>query len=291
MMEDEDIDINSERSQRNWDDIIPEEQRKRMEEEERQKELEEIYLLPRMRNCAKQVKPVRQCRLWCAMECSPLQSPRPTLLSCVHRSASMPVKAGRTGAAGTRAPTATLPQTGRGQRREAALGPFPERTSRASATLRSAGVLTPSVSLQPTALSAVYRVTDSELFTGSSRVTRSLEAPWKGTLHHISLFLIMNKTPQLCLIRLASPPRLDAIARDAELVDKSEHDLKRLAETVHNGCVRTLRENPCGPEKSSGNKQLSTCILRTEWLIKHDSPSTNWCFPTAVTHQEAGGGR
>ncbi|MEQ2227459.1 transcriptional regulator [Ilyodon furcidens] len=47
--------------------------------------------------------------------------------------------------------------------------------------------------------------------------------------------------------------RLDAIARDAELVDKSEHDLNRLAETVHNGCVRTLRENPCGPEKTSGN--------------------------------------
>lgn len=46
--------------------------------------------------------------------------------------------------------------------------------------------------------------------------------------------------------------RLDAIARDAELVDKSEHDLKRLAETVHNGCLKTLRENPCGPEKTSG---------------------------------------
>lgn len=55
VMEDEDIDIDSERSQRSWDDIIPEEQRRRMEEEERQKELEEIYLLPRMRNCAKQV--------------------------------------------------------------------------------------------------------------------------------------------------------------------------------------------------------------------------------------------
>lgn len=55
MMEEEEIDIDSERSQRSWDDIIPEEQRRRMEEEERQKELEEIYLLPRMRNCAKQV--------------------------------------------------------------------------------------------------------------------------------------------------------------------------------------------------------------------------------------------
>uniref|UniRef100_A0A1A8PUQ2 Si:dkey-117m1.4 n=1 Tax=Nothobranchius pienaari TaxID=704102 RepID=A0A1A8PUQ2_9TELE len=49
--------------------------------------------------------------------------------------------------------------------------------------------------------------------------------------------------------------RLDAIARDAELVEKSEHDLKRLAETVHNGCVRTLRENPCGPEKTSGGRR------------------------------------
>lgn len=55
MMDDEDLDLDSERSQRSWDDIIPEEQRRRMEEEERQKELEEIYMLPRMRNCAKQV--------------------------------------------------------------------------------------------------------------------------------------------------------------------------------------------------------------------------------------------
>lgn len=55
MMEEEELDMDSERSQRSWDDIIPEEQRRRMEEEERQKELEEIYLLPRMRNCAKQV--------------------------------------------------------------------------------------------------------------------------------------------------------------------------------------------------------------------------------------------
>lgn len=55
MMEEEEIEIDSERSHRGWDNIIPEEQRRRMEEEERQKELEEIYLLPRMRNCAKQV--------------------------------------------------------------------------------------------------------------------------------------------------------------------------------------------------------------------------------------------
>lgn len=55
MMEEEEIDMDTERNVKNWDDIIPEEQRRRLEEEERQKELAEIYLLPRMRKCAKQV--------------------------------------------------------------------------------------------------------------------------------------------------------------------------------------------------------------------------------------------
>lgn len=60
MMDDEEMDMDPERGQKNWDDIIPEEQRRRLEEEERQKELEEIYMLPRMRNCAKQVSPEQQ---------------------------------------------------------------------------------------------------------------------------------------------------------------------------------------------------------------------------------------
>lgn len=68
-----------------------------------------------------------------------------------------------------------------------------------------------------------------------------------------------NNLPQSAQ-HMWSSLRLDAIARDAELVDKSEHDLKRLAETVHNGCVRTLRENPCGQEKTSGNHT-------DQWLI------------------------
>lgn len=54
MMEEEDMDTDA--NQKNWDTIIPEEQRRRLEEEERQKELAEIYMLPRMRNCAKQVR-------------------------------------------------------------------------------------------------------------------------------------------------------------------------------------------------------------------------------------------
>ncbi|PIO35520.1 hypothetical protein AB205_0206790 [Aquarana catesbeiana] len=41
--------------QADWDNIIPEDQRKKIEEEERQKELEEIYMLPRIRSLNKKV--------------------------------------------------------------------------------------------------------------------------------------------------------------------------------------------------------------------------------------------
>lgn len=54
-MDEDDIELEPEQNLRNWEEIIPEVQRRRIEEEERQKELEEIYMLPRMRNCAKQV--------------------------------------------------------------------------------------------------------------------------------------------------------------------------------------------------------------------------------------------
>uniref|UniRef100_A0A673I2U5 Chromodomain-helicase-DNA-binding protein 1-like n=1 Tax=Sinocyclocheilus rhinocerous TaxID=307959 RepID=A0A673I2U5_9TELE len=72
--------------------------------------------------------------------------------------------------------------------------------------------------------------------------------------------------------------RLDAIARDAELVDKSEHDLRRLAETVHNGCLKTLRENPCGPERSSGRRgkvkgptfRISGVQVNAKLVISHE---------------------
>lgn len=54
-MDEDDIELEPEQNSRNWEEIIPEVHRRRLEEEERQKELEEIYMLPRMRNCAKQV--------------------------------------------------------------------------------------------------------------------------------------------------------------------------------------------------------------------------------------------
>ncbi|XP_066448927.1 chromodomain-helicase-DNA-binding protein 2 isoform X3 [Eleutherodactylus coqui] len=44
------------KAQRDWDDIIPEDQRKKVEEEARQKELEEIYMLPRIRSLNKKAQ-------------------------------------------------------------------------------------------------------------------------------------------------------------------------------------------------------------------------------------------
>ena len=52
MEDEEELD---ERPHKDWDEIIPEEQRKKVEEEERQKELEEIYMLPRIRSSTKKV--------------------------------------------------------------------------------------------------------------------------------------------------------------------------------------------------------------------------------------------
>uniref|UniRef100_A0A665V5I3 Uncharacterized protein n=1 Tax=Echeneis naucrates TaxID=173247 RepID=A0A665V5I3_ECHNA len=193
MMEDEEIDIDSERSQRSWDDIIPEEQRRRMEEEERQKELEEIYMLPRMRNCAKQIsfnavegRQSRNRRYSGSDSDSPSDRKRPK-------------KRGR---------PRTIPREN------------------------------------------IKGFSDAEI----RRFVKSYKK-FGGPLE-----------------------RLDAIARDAELVDKSEHDLKRLAETVHNGCVRTLRENPCGPDKTSGRRgkvkgptfRISGVQVNAKLVISHE---------------------
>uniref|UniRef100_A0AAQ4PHI8 DNA helicase n=1 Tax=Gasterosteus aculeatus aculeatus TaxID=481459 RepID=A0AAQ4PHI8_GASAC len=174
MMDDEEIDIDSERSHRSWDSIIPEEQRRRMEEEERQKELEEIYLLPRMRNCAKQVH-----RYSGSDSDSPSDRKRPK-------------KRGR---------PRTIPREN------------------------------------------IKGFSDAEI----RRFVKSYKK-FGGPLE-----------------------RLDAIARDAELVDKSEHDLKRLAETVHNGCLRTLRENPWRRGKVKGPTfRISGVQVNAKLVISHE---------------------
>uniref|UniRef100_A0A8C2CX03 Chromodomain helicase DNA binding protein 1 n=1 Tax=Cyprinus carpio TaxID=7962 RepID=A0A8C2CX03_CYPCA len=159
MMEEEEIDMDTERDNKNWDDIIPEEQRRRLEEEERQKELAEIYLLPRMRKCAKQVSQ-----------------------SYSVNSASNQIR---------------------------------------------------------------YSGSDSDSVSDRKRPKK------RGRPRTIPRENIKGFTDAEILSVFY---RLDAIARDAELVDKSEHDLRRLAETVHNGCLKTLRENPCGPERTSGKR-------------------------------------
>ncbi|KTG04323.1 hypothetical protein cypCar_00030728, partial [Cyprinus carpio] len=159
MMEEEEIDMDTERDNKNWDDIIPEEQRRRLEEEERQKELAEIYLLPRMRKCATQIN-------------------------------------------------------------------FNGSEGRRSRNRRYSGSDSDSVS-------------DRKRPKKRGRPRTIPRENIKGfTDAEIRRFIKSYK-------KFGGPlERLDAIARDAELVDKSEHDLRRLAETVHNGCLKTLRENP-----------------------------------------------
>lgn len=44
---------------REWDDIIPEEQRRKIEEEEKQREMEDIFMLPRSRSSNKRVNRIR----------------------------------------------------------------------------------------------------------------------------------------------------------------------------------------------------------------------------------------
>lgn len=44
------------RSVREWDDIIPEEQRRKIEEEAKQREMEDIFMLPRSRSSNKRVR-------------------------------------------------------------------------------------------------------------------------------------------------------------------------------------------------------------------------------------------
>ncbi|XP_051539181.1 chromodomain-helicase-DNA-binding protein 1 isoform X2 [Myxocyprinus asiaticus] len=170
MMDDEEIEMDTDRNDKNWDDIIPEEQRRRLEEEERQKELAEIYLLPRMRKCAKQIN-------------------------------------------------------------------FNGNEGRRSRNRRYSGSDSDSVS-------------DRKRPKKRGRPRTIPRENIKGfTDAEIRRFIKSYK-------KFGGPlERLDAIARDAELVDKSEHDLRRLAETVHNGCLKTLRENPCGPEKTSGGRR------------------------------------
>ncbi|XP_024137600.1 chromodomain-helicase-DNA-binding protein 2 isoform X1 [Oryzias melastigma] len=75
--------------------------------------------------------------------------------------------------------------------------------------------------------------------------------------------------------------RLEAIARDSELVDKSIADLKRLGELIHSSCVSAvqeheelLKENPVeakGPGKRRGiNIKISGVQVNAKSIIQHE---------------------
>ncbi|XP_070599084.1 chromodomain-helicase-DNA-binding protein 1 isoform X2 [Erythrolamprus reginae] len=157
-MDEDDIELDPEQNSRNWEEIIPEVQRRRLEEEERQKELEEIYLLPRMRNCAKQISfngnEGRRCRnrRYSGSDSDSVSDRK------------RPKKRGR---------PRTIPREN------------------------------------------IKGFSDAEI----RRFIKSYKK-FGGPLE-----------------------RLDAIARDAELVDKSEIDLRRLGDLVHNGCFKALKDS------------------------------------------------
>ncbi|KAK2506826.1 hypothetical protein MC885_007323 [Smutsia gigantea] len=166
-MDEDDIELEPERNSKNWEEIIPEDQRRRLEEEERQKELEEIYMLPRMRNCAKQIS-------------------------------------------------------------------FNGSEGRRSRSRRYSGSDSDSISERKSPKKRGRpRTIPRENIKGFSDA-------------EIRRFIKSYK-------KFGGPlERLDAIARDAELVDKSETDLRRLGELVHNGCIKALKDNSSGTERTGG---------------------------------------
>ncbi|OBS64479.1 hypothetical protein A6R68_06976, partial [Neotoma lepida] len=166
-MDEDDIELEPERNSKNWEEIIPEDQRRRLEEEERQKELEEIYMLPRMRNCAKQIS-------------------------------------------------------------------FNGSEGRRSRSRRYSGSDSDSISERKRPKKRGRpRTIPRENIKGFSDA-------------EIRRFIKSYK-------KFGGPlERLDAIARDAELVDKSETDLRRLGELVHNGCVKALKDSSSGTERTGG---------------------------------------
>uniref|UniRef100_A0A8C6N9Z3 DNA helicase n=1 Tax=Melopsittacus undulatus TaxID=13146 RepID=A0A8C6N9Z3_MELUD len=188
-MEEEETEL-EERSQKDWDDIIPEEQRKKVEEEERQKELEEIYMLPRIRSSTKKVQP-RQCR----------------------------------GAEGLQRSSGSESETDDTDDEKR-----PKRRGRPRSVRKD----------------TVEGFTDAEIR--------------RYALSHTNLLFPFS--------------RLECIARDAELVDKSVADLKRLGELIHNSCVSaisSLTDLWKGPGKRRGpTMKISGVQVNVKSIIQHE---------------------
>ncbi|XP_051513425.1 chromodomain-helicase-DNA-binding protein 2-like isoform X2 [Myxocyprinus asiaticus] len=188
-----------EKPMRDWDDIIPEEQRRKIEEEQKQKEMEDIYMLPRSRSSNKRA------------QANDSDSDVGSKLK--HRSS------------GSDSETDDTEDDKR-----------PKRRGRPRARKNN-----------------VEGFTDAE-------IRRFIKAYKKFG---------------------APLERLEAIARDSELVEKSIADLKRLGELVHNSCVTAvqeheehMKENPVeakGPGKRRGiNIKISGVQVNAKSIIQHE---------------------
>ncbi|XP_059917236.1 chromodomain-helicase-DNA-binding protein 2 isoform X1 [Gadus macrocephalus] len=184
---------------RDWDDIIPEDQRRKLEEEERRREMDDIFLLPRSRSSTKRAK------------ANDSDSDAGSKLK--HRSS------------GSDSETDDSDDDRK-----------PKRRGRPRARKNN-----------------VEGFTDAE-------IRRFIKAYKKFG----------------CPLE-----RLEAIARDSELVDKSIADLKRLAELIHSSCVAAvqeheehLKENPSeakGPGKRRGiNIKISGVQVNAKSIIQHE---------------------
>ncbi|XP_028678827.2 chromodomain-helicase-DNA-binding protein 2 isoform X1 [Erpetoichthys calabaricus] len=189
-----------ERTAKDWDDIIPEDQRKKVEEEEKQKEMEDIYMLPRSRSSTKK-----------------------TQANDSDSDVGSKLKAQRS--SGSESETDDTDDDKR-----------PKRRGRPRA-----------------------RKDNVEGFT-DTEIRRFIKAYKKFG---------------------APLERLEAIARDAELVDKSVADLKRLGELIHNTCAAAvleheehLKENPSeakGPGKRRGiTIKISGVQVNAKSIIQHE---------------------
>uniref|UniRef100_A0A803U1K8 Chromodomain helicase DNA binding protein 2 n=1 Tax=Anolis carolinensis TaxID=28377 RepID=A0A803U1K8_ANOCA len=193
-----------ETSQKDWDDIIPEEQRKKAEEEERQKELEEIYMLPRIRSSTKKV----------SFEPGPL---------CTDTRSS-----------GSESETEDSDDDKR-----------PKRRGRPRSVRKD----------------TVEGFTDTEI----------------RSMGFVS-------------------SRLEYVARDAELVDKSVADLKRLGELLHNSCAlamqeyeEQLKDNPTegkGPGKRRGPTIKISGVQVTSKPSSSTKRTLRCCHQTIPTDPE-----
>nr|XP_040017925.1 chromodomain-helicase-DNA-binding protein 2 isoform X1 [Gasterosteus aculeatus aculeatus] len=187
------------KSIREWDDIIPEEQRRKVEEEEKQREMDDIFMLPRSRSSNKRAQ--------------------------ANDSDSDVGSKLKNRSSGSESETDDSDDDKK-----------PKKRGRPRARKNN-----------------VEGFTDAE-------IRRFIKAYKK----------------------FGSPlERLEAIARDSELVDKSIADLKRLGELIHTSCVTAvqeheehLKENPVeakGPGKRRGiNIKISGVQVNAKSIVQHE---------------------